>query len=191
MQNHFRCSCLDQLLKVRLPRGVHRLVGLSSCPAGSRADAVTRGTFVLSSVRIAFPRTKLSSFIFCCSNCTPETEKLLTYPDPSHYSEVWEVSEFGLTSACHWAKAWCCVVTRWRCHVADKASVPAWVFPLCVKPLVPSWCSLCLRPHLTLVTFVALPSKTVNIRTLGLLFETRELWRETFKSKHLLVWCFG
>ena len=33
MQKHFRPSCLDQLIKVRPPLGVHRLVGLSSCPA--------------------------------------------------------------------------------------------------------------------------------------------------------------
>lgn len=37
MQSHFRCSCLYQLLKVRLPLGVRRLEGLGFHPAGNEA----------------------------------------------------------------------------------------------------------------------------------------------------------
>lgn len=118
MQNHLRCSCLDQLLKVRLPLGAHRLVGLGFYPAGNEAHGVTHGMFALPSVQITFPRTKLSYFIFCSSSCISETGKLLTrshIAHPLHYSQFQEGSEFGLTSACHWTKVWCCIVRRWSC----------------------------------------------------------------------------
>ena len=74
MQKHFRPSCLDQLIKVRPPLGVHRLVGLSSCPAGNRAEVVTHGMFVLPSALITFLRSKLSFFIFCCFGRISEAE---------------------------------------------------------------------------------------------------------------------